>query len=78
MNEDRFDLEEGSPEIVKDSAAFSDQDDVDRFGEAIGVTYRDNEELRLVEKERRRDAHRWELDPASSDDYCERNPVKDS
>lgn len=75
MNEDRFDPEGKSPEIVEDGAAFPDQDDVDHFGEALGVTYRDTEELRLVEKERRRDAHRWELDPASSDDYGERTRI---
>jgi len=28
--------------------------------------------LRFGEKERERDVHRWELDPASADDYEER------
>jgi hypothetical protein len=45
---------------------------VDDIGEALGITYREGEELNLVEKERGRDAHRWELDPASSDDFLER------
>jgi len=49
-----------------------DQDDLDEFGEALGVTYARTEELDLVEKEMRRDRHRWELDPASAEDYRER------
>jgi hypothetical protein len=48
---------------------------VDDIGRSIGVTYEDNEELKVGEKERSRDTHRWELDPASSDDYLDR--VKD-
>jgi hypothetical protein len=46
--------------------------DVDDVGAAMGVTYADNEELKFGEKERSRDEKRWELDPASSDDYQER------
>ena len=42
------------------------------IGEALGLTYGYSEMLRFGEKERRRDAHRWELDPASADDYAER------
>jgi len=45
---------------------------VDDIGTAMGVTYSDNEELKFGEKERSRDKKRWELDPASSDDYQER------
>lgn len=45
---------------------------VDDIGTAMGVTYQDNEELKVGEKERERDKHRWELDPASSDDWKER------
>jgi hypothetical protein len=45
---------------------------VDDIGRAMGVTYADNEELKVGEKERSRDVHRWELDPASSEDYVER------
>jgi len=52
-----------------------DNNVVDEIGRAMGVTYDDNEELKVGEKERSRDTHRWELDPASSDDYRER--VKD-
>ena len=49
-----------------------DQGVVDDIGRSIGVTYQDNEELRVGEKERSRDKKRWELDPASSDDYIDR------
>ncbi len=46
-----------------------DQDIVDDIGKALGVQYQDNEELRPNEKVEERDKHRWELDPASSEDY---------
>jgi hypothetical protein len=42
------------------------------IGEAIGIIYRDGEELRFGRKEAERDEHRWELDPASSDDWLQR------
>ena len=38
----------------------------------MGVTYASDEELKVGEKERSRDEHRWELDPAYSDDYRDR------
>jgi len=49
-----------------------DQDIVDDIGKALGVEYQDNEELKAVEKVTERDRKRWELDPASSEDYKER------
>jgi hypothetical protein len=49
-----------------------DQDVVDEIGLAIGVQYQDNEELRASDKVTERDRHRWELDPASSEDYKDR------
>jgi Family of unknown function (DUF6335) len=49
-----------------------DQDVVDDIGRAIGVEYQDNEELRGSDKVTARDKHRWELDPASAEDYKER------
>jgi hypothetical protein len=45
---------------------------VDEIGAAMGVTYQDDEELRVGDKERDRDRKRWELDPASSEDYKDR------
>jgi len=49
-----------------------DQDIVDDIGKALGVEYQDNEELRASDKVTERDKHRWELDPASSEDYKSR------
>jgi hypothetical protein len=49
-----------------------DQDIVDDIGKAIGVQYEDNEELKASDKVIERDRHRWELDPASSEDYKDR------
>jgi hypothetical protein len=49
-----------------------DQDVVDDIGKALGVEYEDNEELKASEKVGARDKHRWELDPASSEDYKDR------
>ena len=49
-----------------------DQDIVDDIGRAMGNEYQDNEELKGAEKITQRDRHRWELDPASSEDYDDR------
>lgn len=49
------------------------QSEVDEVGTAMGVTYQADEELKAGEKERSRDIRRWELDPASSDDWQDRN-----
>ena len=49
-----------------------DQDIVDEIGASLGVQYNDDEELKAVDKIEERDRHRWELDPASSDDYRDR------
>lgn len=46
-----------------------DQDRVDDIGRALGVNYDEGEELKGSEKIADRDKHRWELDPASSDDW---------
>jgi hypothetical protein len=48
-----------------------DQDVVDEIGEALGVEYDDDEELKGAAKIEDRDKHRWELDPASKDDFDE-------
>jgi hypothetical protein len=49
-----------------------DQDLVDEIGEAVGVTYQENEPLKFGDKYAARDDSRWELNPASSEDYQER------
>ncbi len=59
-------------EAVAGSAPTPGQNNTDDIGTAIGVTYQDDEELKAGEKERERDIRRWELDPASADDYNER------
>jgi hypothetical protein len=59
-------------ESAVSSMTTPEQNVVDDIGRAMGVTYQDNEELKVGEKERSRDKKRWELDPASSDDYQER------
>ena len=46
-----------------------DQDRVDDIGRALGVEYAADEELKGADKISERDRHRWELDPASSDDW---------
>ena len=74
----------GDPDTRWEAAEFSgdesavssmpspEHNEVDDLGRSMGVTYADDEELRVGEKERSRDQHRWELDPASSDDYQDR------
>lgn len=69
----RWDMAESSgDETVSGSMPTPGQNNVQEMGEAMGVTYADDEELKAGEKERSRDKHRWELDPASADDYQER------
>lgn len=74
----------GDPDVNAEEAYFSgeeapggdnstpDQDVVDEIGRALGVQYQDNEELQGANKVVERDRHRWELNPASSEDYKDR------
>jgi hypothetical protein len=48
-----------------------DQDVVDEIGRALGVEYEDDQELQGGEEIAERDRRRWELDPASREDYDE-------
>lgn len=50
-----------------------DMDIVDDIGKALGVEYNDNEELKSGDKLAARDKHRWELNPASAEDYRTRD-----
>jgi uncharacterized protein DUF6335 len=59
-------------ETVGGSAPTPDQDIVDDLGRAVGVTYGGTEPLRTEDEVTRRDEKRWEDDPASSEDYAER------
>jgi len=66
---DRADVGE---ETVGGSSPTPDQDVVDQLGEAVGLTYEDNEPLDTEKKLAKRDDRRWELDPASSEGYAMR------
>jgi len=66
------DAESGGDETVGGSTATPGRNDLDEIGEAMGVAYADGEVLKVGEKEEDRDKHRWELDPASSEDYADR------
>jgi len=52
-----------------DAEAASDEQ---TFVEDFGIEYSAYEELLFGSKEHERDTHRWELDPASAEDYIER------
>jgi hypothetical protein len=74
----RWDMAESQgDEAVGGSMPTPGQSVVQEIGEGMGVTYADEEELKLVEKERDRDRKRWELDPASSEDYRDRTRGED-
>jgi hypothetical protein len=49
-----------------------DENVVSEIGDEAGITYEDHEPLRMIEKVGERDQRRWELDPASADDWQER------
>lgn len=59
-------------EVVGGANPTPDQDIVDELGEALGVTYEDSEPLEIEEKLEKRDRHRWELNPVSSEDFQQR------
>jgi hypothetical protein len=71
VDSDPEDLDVGT-EAPGGSNPTPDQDLVDAIGESVGVTYQDNEPLKFGDKMAERDESRWELDPASSEDYQER------
>ncbi|MDF2458610.1 MAG: hypothetical protein K0S79_1026 [Nitrospira sp.] len=64
-------------ETVGGSTPTPDQDIVDEIGRAVGVNYEDSEPLDPEAKIERRDTHRWELHPASSEDFAERTHPTD-
>jgi Family of unknown function (DUF6335) len=71
-----WDLADVGEETVGGSTPTPDQNVVDELGEAVGLSYEDNEELHTTEKLEKRDQHRWDLDPASAEDYPERSKRK--
>src|SRR5690349_12547816 len=66
------DADSSGDEAVSGSVATPEQNDTEELGSAVGIAYNADEELKVGEKERSRDKHRWELDPASSEDYQDR------
>jgi Family of unknown function (DUF6335) len=62
-----------TPIDESDEPEIQGEDVVDEIGKAAGVTYQEGESLRIGQKEEERDAHRWELDPASAEDYVQRS-----
>ena len=63
-------IKEPATETADEESALDNE--VDELGIALGLTYQDDEALRAGGKEEERDRHRWELDPASAEDYVER------
>lgn len=63
-------------ETIGGSVPTPDQDIVEGLGRAAGVTYQDDEELNPLEKIKKRDRKRWELNPSSAEDYQERSRRK--
>lgn len=83
MDHDHASLSGGDPDVSSQgidagtetpggSEPTPDQDLVDEIGKAAGVTYQDNEPLNFAEKTTAQDEARWELNPASSEDFQER------
>jgi hypothetical protein len=70
-----WDQADAGDETVGGDNPTPDQDVVEELGLAAGITYDDTEPLHTTEKMQERDKRRWELDPASSEDYHERNLV---
>jgi hypothetical protein len=66
---DHSDVGEESP---GGTVSTPDQDVVEEIGEAVGLTFDDNEPIDGPRKLERRDRRRWELDPASAEDRRER------
>jgi hypothetical protein len=65
-------------EAVGGSNPTPDQDLVDEIGRGAGVSYEDAEPLDMTRKIERRDEQRWELNPASSEDFAERSQSNDT
>ncbi len=60
--------------IAREIAQFDAEAAIDEqtIVEDFGIVYEPYEELTFGPKEHERDRHRWELDPASAEDYLER------
>jgi hypothetical protein len=68
-----YDPRQLSDETGDASSPRPDENVSEEIGREVGVPVHENEELQgSVEKLGQRDEHRWELNPASSEDYPER------
>ena len=65
-------VDEAARARTRIDSVFVTSEVLDELGEAVGITYEDNEPLHSGEKVEERDRKRWELDPASSEDYNDR------
>jgi len=56
--------------VTSDATADSTDEtgEIDAIGRAAGLVVRDDRPFRGIDEVERRDAHRWELDPASAED----------
>lgn len=59
-------------ETGDDSSPRPDENVADEIGAEVGVNYQDDEELHTADKVAQRDKQRWELNPASSEDFEDR------
>jgi hypothetical protein len=69
-----WDISSSSRDDILESAHA--RDGAEAYAGAFGIHYGVGEELTIGEKERSRDARRWELDPASAEDYANRAHTK--
>jgi len=67
-----FDVATSGEEAVGGSEPTPDQVNVDDIGTALGVQDPDEHPIATTERIAARDRERWELDPASSEDFEER------
>ncbi len=76
-NLDQLKTELGEQHYILPSPMNSEEDTAftninpDQQGEAFGLAYQANEPLETAEKIEERDEERWELNPASADDFEE-------
>jgi hypothetical protein len=74
LDADATDADTVGEEAVGGQNPTPDQAVVEDLGRSVGLTYDDAEPLGGTEKLERRDRHRWELNPASSEDFRDRHP----
>jgi hypothetical protein len=71
LDADQYQSKVSGEEAVGGSSPTPDQNVVDDLAESEGIETRDEHPLRTLRMMQERDAHRWELEPDSSEDYKE-------